>query len=35
MLNTVAAVLGIALAFSSMVLSWYVLMPRKKRSPQH
>jgi hypothetical protein len=30
MLNTIAAVLGIALAFSSMLLSWYILVPRKK-----
>jgi hypothetical protein len=30
MLNTIAAVLGIALAFSSMVLSWYILMPKKR-----
>jgi hypothetical protein len=31
MLNTIAATLGMALAFSSMVLSWYILMPRKKK----
>ena len=31
MLNVVAASLGMALAFSSMLLSWYILMPRKKR----
>ncbi len=30
MIGTIAAVLGIALAFSSMLLSWYVLMPRKR-----
>jgi len=30
MLNILAATLGMALAFSSMLLSWYVLMPRKK-----
>jgi hypothetical protein len=33
MLNTIAATLGMALAFSSMVLSWYILMPRKKKAP--
>ena len=27
---TIAAVFGIALAFSSMLLSWYILMPRKR-----
>lgn len=31
MLNTIAAVLGISLGFSSMLLSWYVLMPRKRQ----
>jgi len=30
MLNTIAAILGITLAFSSMLLSWYILVPRKK-----
>ena len=35
MLNTVAAILGIALAFSSMLLSWYILMPLKKKSQSH
>lgn len=30
MLNSIAAALGIALAFSSMVLSWYILMPKKR-----
>jgi hypothetical protein len=35
MLNTIAATLGMALAFSSMVLSWYILMPRKKKAQQH
>lgn len=30
-LATIAAMFGIALAFSSMVLSWYVLMPRKRQ----
>jgi hypothetical protein len=36
MLNTIAATLGMALAFSSMLLSWFILMPRKKKSaPQH
>jgi hypothetical protein len=34
MLNTIAATLGIALAFSSMLLSWYILMPRKKKKAQ-
>jgi hypothetical protein len=34
MLNTIAATLGMALAFSSMVLSWYILMPRKKKKAQ-
>lgn len=29
MLQLIAAVFGLALAFSSMLLSWYVLMPRK------
>jgi len=29
MLNLIAAVLGLLLAFSSMLLSWYILMPRK------
>jgi hypothetical protein len=31
MLNIIAAAFGIALAFSSMLLSWYVLMPRNKK----
>jgi hypothetical protein len=31
MLTTIATVLCLALAFSSMLLSWYVLMPRPKR----
>jgi hypothetical protein len=36
MLNTIAATLGMALAFSSMLLSWFILMPRKKKSaPLH
>jgi len=35
MLNTIAATLGMALAFSSMLLSWFILMPRKKNTPQH
>ena len=30
MLSTVATILGISLAFSSMLLSWYILVPRKK-----
>src|ERR1035441_1380510 len=34
MLNTIAATLGMALAFSSMVLSWYILMPRKKKQEE-
>ena len=29
MLNIIATVLCLALAFSSMLLSWYILMPRK------
>ncbi len=32
---TIAAVFGIALAFSSMLLSWYILMPRKKNHGHH
>jgi hypothetical protein len=31
MLSIIAAVFGLALAFSSMLLSWYILMPRKKK----
>ncbi len=30
MLTIIATVCGLALAFSSMVLSWYILVPRKK-----
>ena len=30
-IGTFAAILGISLAFSSMILSWYVLMPRKRQ----
>jgi hypothetical protein len=30
MLTTIAAILCLALAFSSMVLSWFILMPRKR-----
>jgi hypothetical protein len=29
-LSTIAALLGVGLAFSSMLLSWYVLTPKKK-----
>ena len=29
MLTTIATVLCMGLAFSSMLLSWYILMPRK------
>jgi hypothetical protein len=35
MLSSVAATLCLALAFSSMALSWYILMPRKKKTPPH
>jgi hypothetical protein len=31
MLNLIAALLGLALAFSSMILSWRVLVPKKKK----
>jgi len=31
MLNTIAGAFGIALAFSSMYLSWYILMPKSKK----
>jgi hypothetical protein len=31
MLNLIAALLGLGLAFSSMILSWLVLVPRKKK----
>ena len=34
MLNSIAAALGIALAFSSMLLSWYILMPHKREQHQ-
>lgn len=30
MLTTIATALCLALAFSSMLLSWYILMPHKK-----
>jgi len=30
MLSTIAAIFGLSLAFSSMLLSWYILMPRRK-----
>ncbi len=30
MITIIATVLCLALAFSSMVLSWFILMPRKK-----
>jgi hypothetical protein len=29
---TIAGLLGVLLAFSSMVLSWYVLTPKKKNN---
>ncbi len=32
MLRIVATVLGLSLAFSSMLLSWYILMPRKNKA---
>ncbi|KRH79195.1 hypothetical protein FERRO_02580 [Ferrovum sp. JA12] len=36
MLNTIAAAFGITLAFSSMLLSWYILMPHdRKNTNQH
>ena len=28
---TIAGALGILLAFSSMILSWYILTPKKKK----
>jgi hypothetical protein len=28
---TIAGLLGVLLAFSSMLLSWYVLTPKKKK----
>jgi hypothetical protein len=28
---TIAGLLGILLAFSSMLLSWYILTPKKKK----
>jgi hypothetical protein len=33
----IAAIFGLSLAFSSMLLSWYILMPRgkKKLPPAH
>jgi hypothetical protein len=31
MLSIIATVLGLSLAFSSMLLSWYILMPRRKK----
>lgn len=31
-MTLIAGSLGILLAFSSMLLSWYVLMPREKKS---
>jgi hypothetical protein len=31
MLTLIATALCLALAFSSMLLSWYILMPRKKQ----
>ena len=31
MLTIFATVCGLALAFSSMVLSWFILVPRKKK----
>jgi hypothetical protein len=35
MLNIFAATFCLALAFSSMALSWYILMPRKKKTQPH
>jgi len=36
MLAIIATILGLSLAFSSMLLSWYILMPRKKKTqPGH
>ena len=35
MLSTFATILGISLAFSSMLLSWYILMPLKKKNQSH
>jgi len=35
MLNTIAAAFGIALAFSSMLLSWYILMPHDRNNTNH
>ncbi len=32
MLPMIAGALGIMLAFSSMVLSWYLLMPHKRNN---
>jgi hypothetical protein len=32
MITIIATVFCLLLAFSSMVLSWYILMPRKKKS---
>jgi hypothetical protein len=32
MLSIIATIFGLGLAFSSMLLSWYILMPRKKKS---
>ena len=32
---TIAGVLGVLLAFSSMALSWYILMPHKRPQAQH
>lgn len=31
----IAGSLGVLLAFSSMLLSWYVLMPKKKNEADH
>ena len=31
MLTIIATILGLALAFSSMLFSWAILMPRKKK----
>jgi hypothetical protein len=30
-LSIIATVFGLSLAFSSMLLSWYILMPRNKK----
>ncbi len=32
MITIIATILCLALAFSSMILSWFILMPRKKQT---